>query len=154
MPWSKKTDHEDCDGIAVVKDSTGEVEGCHDTEDEADDQIAALNASEERADASGLSKGTLVTWGPSNATRYGEVAEVHTDGEVTSDSGAEDETTMEASEDNPVVERPGETRVPERRKRWLAHRRHCPRGVATPGLRVRHDRVLHRERAHRHGRAR
>jgi len=47
MPWSKETDHEDCDGIAVVKDSTGEVEGCHDSEEEADDQLAALNASED-----------------------------------------------------------------------------------------------------------
>lgn len=47
MPWSKETDHDDCDGIAVVKDSTGEVEGCHETEEEANDQIAALNASED-----------------------------------------------------------------------------------------------------------
>jgi len=45
MPWSKTTDHEECDGIAVVKDSTGEVEGCHETEQEANDQLAALNAS-------------------------------------------------------------------------------------------------------------
>jgi HK97 family phage prohead protease len=45
MPWSKTTDHDECDGIAVVKDSTGEVEGCHETEQEADDQLAALNAS-------------------------------------------------------------------------------------------------------------
>lgn len=62
------------------------------------------NENETRADVSDLESGALVTWGPSNATRYGEVAEVHMEGEVTSDSGAEDETTMEASEDNPVVE--------------------------------------------------
>jgi len=108
MPWSKVNGSEvdacDDEQVAVVKDSDGSVEGCHDTEDEADDQLAALNASEERADASDLSEGTLVTWGPSNATRYGEVAEVHMEGSVTSDSGAEDETTIEASEDNPVVE--------------------------------------------------
>lgn len=49
MPWSKTTSHDDCDGVAVVKDGTGEVEGCHDTEEAADDQLAALYASEERA---------------------------------------------------------------------------------------------------------
>jgi len=58
----------------------------------------------ERADASDLSEGTIVTWGPDNAPRYGAVEEVHTSGEVTSDTGADDETTMEATEDNPVIE--------------------------------------------------
>lgn len=48
MPYSKVPDHPDCDAgeIAVVKDSTGEVMGCHETEASADDQIAALHASE------------------------------------------------------------------------------------------------------------
>jgi len=34
----------------VVKDSTGELEGRHDTEEEANDQLAALNASEDERD--------------------------------------------------------------------------------------------------------
>jgi hypothetical protein len=49
MPWSKVQDHADCPSDkpwAVVKDSDGEVEGCHATEAEADDQLAALYASE------------------------------------------------------------------------------------------------------------
>lgn len=49
MPWSKVQDHSDCpsdEPWAVVKDETGEVEGCHATEEEADSQIAALNAAE------------------------------------------------------------------------------------------------------------
>jgi len=58
----------------------------------------------QRAEASDLSEGTIVTWGPDNAPRYGAVQEVHTSGEVTSDTGADDETTMEASDDNPVIE--------------------------------------------------
>lgn len=50
MPWSKVdgSEVEECndDQIAVVKDEDGTVEGCHDTEEEANDQIAALEASE------------------------------------------------------------------------------------------------------------
>jgi HK97 family phage prohead protease len=50
MPWSKvdgsTTDACNDDQIAVVKDSDGEVEGCHETEEEANEQIAALEASE------------------------------------------------------------------------------------------------------------
>lgn len=57
-----------------------------------------------KADVSDLNEGTKVTWGPSNATRYARVEEVHTSGSVTSRSGADEETTMEASEDNPVIE--------------------------------------------------
>jgi hypothetical protein len=48
VPWHKVQNHADCgDGQwAVVKDSDGEVEGCHDTEESANRQIAALYASE------------------------------------------------------------------------------------------------------------
>lgn len=56
MPWSKMDGSEvegcDDDQIAVVKDEDGELEGCHDSDEEADDQIAALEASEDdRADS-------------------------------------------------------------------------------------------------------
>lgn len=47
MPWHIESDHPDCSGFAVVKDGTGEVEGCHDTEAEAEAQLAALHASED-----------------------------------------------------------------------------------------------------------
>jgi len=49
MPWTKVEGHSDCDSgeIAVVKESDGEVEGCHSTEEEANEQIAALEASED-----------------------------------------------------------------------------------------------------------
>jgi len=47
MPYSKRRDIDDCDGVAVVKDSTGEVMGCHDSEDAADEQIAAIEANED-----------------------------------------------------------------------------------------------------------
>lgn len=53
MPWSKvpgsETDECSDGDIAVIKDEDGSVEGCHATEEDADDQLAALNASEENA---------------------------------------------------------------------------------------------------------
>jgi len=52
MPWSKVpgSETDECaDGqIAVIKDEDESVEGCHDTEEDADAQLAALNASEEK----------------------------------------------------------------------------------------------------------
>lgn len=40
-------DHPDCKGHAVVKDSTNEVMGCHDTHEKALKQLAALNIAEQ-----------------------------------------------------------------------------------------------------------
>ena len=53
MPYSKVENHEECEGQwgAVVKDDDGEVMGCHDTEDAADEQLAALNAAEGKSRA-------------------------------------------------------------------------------------------------------
>lgn len=49
MPWHIETDNAACDGFAVVKDGTAEVEGCHRTRGQAERQIAALYASEPEA---------------------------------------------------------------------------------------------------------
>lgn len=53
MPWSIVEGDERCDAgeFAVVKDEDLELEGCHGTREEAEAQIAALNASEDEADA-------------------------------------------------------------------------------------------------------
>jgi hypothetical protein len=48
MPWHIEDENPQCDGYAVVKDSDGEVEGCHRTRAQAEDQLAALNISENR----------------------------------------------------------------------------------------------------------
>jgi len=48
VPWEVVTDHDDCDGFAVVK--IGEPEtavGCHTSREEAEAQVAALYAAEE-----------------------------------------------------------------------------------------------------------
>jgi hypothetical protein len=48
MPWHIEDENPECDGYAVVKDSDGEVEGCHRTRAQAERQLAALNISENR----------------------------------------------------------------------------------------------------------
>jgi len=46
MPWHVSSDHEECSGYAVVKDSDGSVAGCHDTKAKAEAQLKALYANE------------------------------------------------------------------------------------------------------------
>lgn len=50
MPWHIGK-HESCEGFAVIKDSDGSVAGCHESEDSAKEQLAALYASEPEARA-------------------------------------------------------------------------------------------------------
>ena len=54
MPWHVESDNPDCDGWAVVQSDSDEVVGCHDTEREALDHLAALNANVEHDTASYL----------------------------------------------------------------------------------------------------
>ena len=49
MPWHIEDNHESCSGFAVVKDDDGSVTGCHDSREEAEAQLAALYASENRS---------------------------------------------------------------------------------------------------------
>lgn len=49
MPYSVTNENSDCSGWAVVKDSTGEIMGCHETEQDALDQLAALHINEPEA---------------------------------------------------------------------------------------------------------
>jgi hypothetical protein len=46
MPWHIEADNPDCAGWAVVKDDDGSIAGCHDSEQMAQDQMAALYANE------------------------------------------------------------------------------------------------------------
>lgn len=46
MPWHIG-EHADCNGFAVIKDSDGSVAGCHETRSEAENQMAALYATED-----------------------------------------------------------------------------------------------------------
>lgn len=53
MPWRVESDNAECGAgqFAVVKEADGTVEGCHDTEEAAQAQLAALYASEEDMNA-------------------------------------------------------------------------------------------------------
>jgi hypothetical protein len=51
MPWHVESDNAECEGFAVVKDDDGTIEGCHMTEQDAEDQIAALNAAEAESES-------------------------------------------------------------------------------------------------------
>ena len=71
MPWHKVHNHSECPSDqpwAVVKDADGEVEGCHDSEDAADRQLAALYASEPDQELDDLV--TDLTRGADMATRH------------------------------------------------------------------------------------
>jgi len=46
MPWDVRENYGGCNGFAVVKIATGEVEGCHTDKTSADQQVAALYAAE------------------------------------------------------------------------------------------------------------
>jgi hypothetical protein len=46
MPWHVTNDRAECDGYAVVKDATGEIVGCHATQNQANKQLAALHIAE------------------------------------------------------------------------------------------------------------
>jgi len=46
MPWHIENDNPDCSGFAVVKDMGNVLVGCHRTEQQAKDHLAALYASE------------------------------------------------------------------------------------------------------------
>lgn len=46
MPWHIENDNSDCSGFAVVKDMGNVVTGCHRTEQQAKDHMAAMYAAE------------------------------------------------------------------------------------------------------------
>lgn len=46
MPWHITNNKQECSGWAVVKDATEEIVGCHTTQGEAQDQLAALHIAE------------------------------------------------------------------------------------------------------------
>lgn len=48
MPWHISSNIGSCSGYAVVKDDDGKVVGCHKTKSEAEAQLAALYASENK----------------------------------------------------------------------------------------------------------
>lgn len=66
MPWHVTNERAECDGYAVVKDATGEIVGCHRTQDQANKQLAALHIAE--PNARDLDPGE--TWTPKQVALY------------------------------------------------------------------------------------
>lgn len=62
MPWTIVENHGDCPSsrpFGVVKENDGELEGCHETRDAAQQQIAALEASENESSQNNMNGSTM-----------------------------------------------------------------------------------------------
>ena len=87
MPYYISDSNPDCGGWAVEK-SDGEVMGCHETKQEAIDQMVALSLAEnlepggERAMPGTLKVGSFVSWNSSGGRARGQVKEIVEDGQI------------------------------------------------------------------------
>ena len=87
MPYFISDKNPDCNGWAVEK-SDGEVMGCHESKQEAIDQMVALSLAEdlepggERAMPGTLKVGSFVSWNSSGGRARGQVKEIVEDGQI------------------------------------------------------------------------
>jgi len=87
MPYYISDSNPDCGGWAVEK-SDGEIMGCHDSKQEAIDQMVALSIAEEmepggeRAAPGTLSVGNFVSWNSSGGRARGRILEIVEDGVI------------------------------------------------------------------------
>ena len=87
MPYYITDKSPECSSWAVVKED-GEVMACHNTKQEALDQMIAISLAEdiepggERALAGSLSVGDFVSWNSSGGRARGQIKEIVTDGSV------------------------------------------------------------------------
>ncbi len=96
MPWHTVYQHSECPASrpwAVVKDADGEVEGCHDTEEAADRQLAALYASEPDQELDELALGLINL--------------IRSEGEVMADTTTKPATAALATKKKPPKPNPG-----------------------------------------------
>ena len=87
MPYYISDSNPDCNGWAVEK-SDGEVMGCHDSKQEAIDQMVALSLAEdmepggERAAPGTLNVGDFVSWNSSGGRARGRILDIVEDGVI------------------------------------------------------------------------
>lgn len=105
MPYYIESDNPDCSGWATVKED-GEVMGCHQTKQEAIDQMVALSIDEgidpggERAEPDELSEGDFVAWDSSGGTARGRIEHIMTEGTL----GVPDtDFSIDATPDDPAA---------------------------------------------------
>jgi HK97 family phage prohead protease len=114
MPYYISNSNPECTNWAVEKED-GEVIGCHNTKQEAIDQMVAVSIAEdiepggERAAAGTLRVGDFVSWNSSGGRARGEIVEIVTDGTLIV---PDTEFEITGTEDDPAalirVYRPGE----------------------------------------------
>lgn len=112
MPYfvTDRGEHPDCSGYAVVKQDF-ELMGCHDSRQEAIDQMVAISiaegiepggtyTSEGRAAPDELSVGDFVRWQSSGGTAQGQVERIERDGEINVPNSS---FTIAGTEDDPAA---------------------------------------------------
>jgi len=112
VPYFITDESPDCPAWAVVKED-GEVVGCHETEQDAIDQMVAISIaedlepggtyqgrSENRAEPDELSVGDFVSWNSSGGRARGQVERIVRDGEI---NVPDSDFTINGSEDDPAA---------------------------------------------------
>lgn len=129
MPWEIRQGTSQCSGYGVFKQGTNELEGCHETKEKAQAQMAALYSTEEMdkqytgcgcptcksmnvackdcpvcnpgmSKAEGVRVGQMVSWGSSGGTARGKVKRIIRDGSY---NVPDSEFTITGTPDNPAV---------------------------------------------------
>jgi len=120
MPYYITDQDPECPGWAVVKND-GERMGCHDTKDDAIDQMVAISISEDiepggeyegtlnRAEPDALDVGDFVSWNSSGGRARGQITRIVRDGEI---AVPDTDFVITGTEDDPAalirVWRPGD----------------------------------------------
>jgi HK97 family phage prohead protease len=110
MPYFITSEHPDCDAWATVKDD-GELIACHETEQDAIDQMVAASLNEDlepggtyegefRAEAGSLQVGDFVRWNSSGGIARGQIVQIVTEGTL---DIPDTDFTLDATEDNPAA---------------------------------------------------
>jgi HK97 family phage prohead protease len=105
MPYFITDSSPDCSGWATIKED-GEVIGCHQTKQDAIDQMVAISLAEEieiggeRAEPNALVVGDFVSWGSSGGRARGRIVRIERDGII---NVPESDFTITGTEDNPAA---------------------------------------------------
>ncbi len=84
MPYSIETEHPECSGWAVTKDDDGSLMGCHETQEEANAQLTALNIAEAEED----DRQVVLIYGPPCAGKTSVAQEMAQRGDLILDRDA------------------------------------------------------------------
>ena len=115
MPYFITDEAADCDGWATIKED-GEVIGCHDSKQDAVDQMVAVSIAEgiepggerksvkkmkyKRAEPDALEVGDFVSWNASGGRARGDIRRIVRDGVI---NVPDSDFTIEGSEDDPAA---------------------------------------------------